>query len=1220
MRSLLLVILSCVLLGGGFVVYSWLQPGSPGLMKGNEQPSAVPPKDKGTQTLGTIHHGTGAWYETRDDEGSLKTRFRADEYVPQNNGIVLAKNPEAEFYTGHNQMMRLRGTTGEIVVPDAPDAAKTSGGQPPAAAPNRGRIHDVTIEMFGLGPDSKPDKADETLVADNIQFDNETLLITTESFVDASGKTVPPDQVPVKMRTNPDHKRYDFDGRGLRLRWNDKDGRLEMLEIAHGEQLTVYDTGGFSESFGGAPATRPAAPPAALSGPLPMMLAAADKSAAANALPPPRKPMSRPARAQAAKTRQYSPPVPYRATFYESVVVTQGDEVHVTADRMNIDFLSKQQPAAGPTTGPATAPANNPAARANAPRSAAPAGSQDISPALPTPAAPTGVVDASAVAPSAAPATRPSATQPTTQRSQAPLVVRWTGKLTMFPSEPGQRPKLAPGDAAIELTGSPVVLRRTPAGQQDGNDVLCASLVYHTADGSAMLRGSEAFPEVVLGKLINGKKDPLSTVTTSMLDYVTGKSATLTGRGHATVPADSAAPAKGVMDAKWTRSAKLYFAGRGGPDEMAIEHMDLAGDVDVLHPQMALKSQALSLFFERPPIGPATRPAGPQTGPAGDPGDAVAIDAPATRPSTRPAGGKHGPATELRTVLASDTVHCQLTDSAGKKQTIDCDSLELRTAHADDGKLFARQVDANGAVHAYDGEQDLRAGSIALTLRPAKPAATDGAKGPTTRPADERAAVAKAPERPTTGPATQPADSSLAAGELETMTARENVQVTGKDGAVATGDELIVTTEDGEPHVRLTAAKNARVIDAKKNTVSGPVITAEPRKQLAHVIGTGTMHVLREQEAGKKPEPMDVAWTDRADMDGAANRIDVLGAVQVDMTDSDGALNHATGEHIRIDLKPKPPAATQPATRPAIANHGQAARPAEVQKPGDKPAIAAVPATTRPAAQASTRPAKAGGVADSMQMDLMKDKEVKSVTLDGKATVTSTLSGKDGSILRRFSLQGPTIIYSLFDAAGQPGRTMLVPSAGQMLVQDHRPAPPATKPKPGQPPAEKKPDDGQMDTGHGDTAFQWSKQLLYSELLHNAVMTGDVLIVHQNLEGKEDPVRMNADTVTAWFAPAPQTKPAVAVAPAPAAQPAALQLKKLTAEGHVLVSRGGSQLSASRIDFDPVTHWMAASGSKDRPAVFQDPGTGKTLSGKQLWWNTQTWDVKLKEPAMVNPH
>ncbi|MDB5175056.1 MAG: OstA-like protein, partial [Phycisphaerales bacterium] len=330
MRSLLLVILSCILLGGGFFVYSRLQPPASGTITGGQR-AAVRPKDTSSQTIGKLGPGKGAWYETRDDEGNVKTRFRADEYVPKNNGIVLAKNPEAEFYTGHNQMMRLTGKTGEIVVPDAPDTSKGSGGQPPPAAPNRGRIHNVVIEMFGLGPDSKPETPDETLVTDNIQFDNETLLITTESFVDAAGKTVPPDQVPVRMRTNPDHKRYDFDGRGLRLRWNAKDGRLELLEIAHGEQLTVYDSAGFSGAFGvrATPATQPAGQPNALAGPLPAMLAANDKSAAAGALNAAPRPVTRPGKGQPAKERPASPPVPYQATFFENVLVTQGEEIHV---------------------------------------------------------------------------------------------------------------------------------------------------------------------------------------------------------------------------------------------------------------------------------------------------------------------------------------------------------------------------------------------------------------------------------------------------------------------------------------------------------------------------------------------------------------------------------------------------------------------------------------------------------------------------------------------------------------------------------------------------------------------------------------------------------------------------------------------------------------------------------------------------------------------------
>ena len=41
------------------------------------------------------------------------------------------------------------------------------------------------------------------------------------------------DQVPVVLRGED----YDFDGRGLVIRWNERDRRLQLLEIAHGEKL-----------------------------------------------------------------------------------------------------------------------------------------------------------------------------------------------------------------------------------------------------------------------------------------------------------------------------------------------------------------------------------------------------------------------------------------------------------------------------------------------------------------------------------------------------------------------------------------------------------------------------------------------------------------------------------------------------------------------------------------------------------------------------------------------------------------------------------------------------------------------------------------------------------------------------------------------------------------------------------------------------------------------
>src|SRR5205807_1938747 len=97
-----------------------------------------------------------------------------------------------------------------------------------------------------------------------------------------------------------------------------------------------------------------------------------------------------------------------------------------------------------------------------------------------------------------------------------------------------------------------------------------------------------------------------------------------------------------------------------------------------------------------------------------------------------------------------------------------------------------------------------------------------------------------------------------------------------------------------EPHVQLLGSP-ATVVDAKKSVVTGPLISIEPKQNLAHVIGAGTMHVLQEQPSGAKPRPMDVTWNDRADMNGPANRVDVIGDVAVKMIDSDGSVSNATG-------------------------------------------------------------------------------------------------------------------------------------------------------------------------------------------------------------------------------------------------------------------------------------------------------------------------------------
>jgi lipopolysaccharide export system protein LptA len=518
-------------------------------------------------------------------------------------------------------------------------------------------------------------------------------------------------------------------------------------------------------------------------------------------------------------------------------------------------------------------------------------------------------------------------------------------------------------------------------------------------------------------------------------------------------------------------------------------------------------------------------------------------------------------------VIATGDVYCRLKDSSGKMQSIECAKLDMQTARSADGKVYPHLVDAFGdasaVVHAYVGTQDLRAGVVQMTLRPSSKAVA----APSTRPADG-------------------GQIDTAAVELEKMTALQRVKVTGHDGGKASADELRVVMEKDEPHITLSGQSLARVEDAKHNKVTGPIITFDPKRGEAHVNGPGTMNMIHSDEppvnAGAKrlaaanpnrDRSVNVIWSDHADIDGMANRIDVWGKVECTSPDADGTVNTSDSEHVRIDLQKKPPL---PATRPA-------ANP-----------VIAVATTTKPA----TRP---DGVAGSMQMDLFKDKEPALITLDKNAVVTSTLADASGKILRQFELKGPTIQYALQTTPALPAHSLLVPAAGQMLVRDHRPPAPNDK--------SKSSDDTAAIGGRGATAFKWNKQLLYNEDARRADLTGDVLIVHQGDDAKEEPARLTADQVTAWFK---QPEKAGNAAQSAGAAPAAMELKWLTASGRPFVTRGTAELTAQKIDLDPVNHRLAAYGTDREPTVFTNTATNDTTTANEVNWNTQTWDVKFK--------
>jgi hypothetical protein len=168
-----------------------------------------------------------------------------------------------------------------------------------------------------------------------------------------------------------------------------------------------------------------------------------------------------------------------------------------------------------------------------------------------------------------------------------------------------------------------------------------------------------------------------------------------------------------------------------------------------------------------------------------------------------------------------------------------------------------------------------------------------------------------------------------------------------------------------------------------------------------------------------------------------------------------------------------------------------------------------------------------------------------------------------------------------------------------MLARDHRPV---TR----QPQANSEDSAG----ARGATAFQWSKQLTYQESTHQADMVGDVLVVHQDDNSAQSPVRMTCQHVIAWFEPAPRR-----VAPGPTTRKnsegqSGMQLHYLTAEGGtVTVTRDTDQMIARQVDYDPARHVLIATGTEQNPVNFSTGGTGGGTA-ERVEWDTITWKMK----------
>jgi hypothetical protein len=294
--------------------------------------------------------------------------------------------------------------------------------------------------------------------------------------------------------------------------------------------------------------------------------------------------------------------------------------------------------------------------------------------------------------------------------------------------------------------------------------------------------------------------------------------------------------------------------------------------------------------------------------------------------------------------------------------------------------------------------------------------------------------------------------------------------------------------------------------------------------------------------------------------------VDITGGIEVRTRSDDGAENVATATRIELTLideakvrsstNPKPAASTQPAA----------------EKDRDRSAIQSLAGDDT----------------------FLANKAVEKTRLIDNVELKSVLNDANGQVLRRTHLFAPEVIYD------QPLQALTIPHAGRMLYEDRREAPAGEQPQP-----------GDFENMRGATAFQWSRELIYNDVSLRAVMTGDVLVVHQASD-KSASYRLTSESVSAEFdrAEVASTRPTgETISPISSS----LRLSRVTADGNVRFVSEGLQFEASTVTYDPVNDLLVARGRDRVPAVLLDEQGVSKGTFSELTYNLRTEQIAMKD-------
>src|ERR1700722_18435209 len=196
MRKLIPILLTLIVLVGAFIVYFYSQPRFGSWIGGNKSPDNFAPVSGDKNAF--IKAGAGAWVKQFDQKGQLYYQFKSDYYDPQPDGTVKVTNPVIQFFLSDSQVLQIEGVDGNIRF--APGADKGMMSNAPTDPPRYGNLRNVHVKIFSSPAQQARDAADMTMTMTNAQFDNDTYTLFTQEYIDADGKVVHADEIPVTVQ------------------------------------------------------------------------------------------------------------------------------------------------------------------------------------------------------------------------------------------------------------------------------------------------------------------------------------------------------------------------------------------------------------------------------------------------------------------------------------------------------------------------------------------------------------------------------------------------------------------------------------------------------------------------------------------------------------------------------------------------------------------------------------------------------------------------------------------------------------------------------------------------------------------------------------------------------------------------------------------------------------------------------------------------------------